>query len=114
MNEDDIIIATKFAAYPWRLTPAQFVNACKYAPLYSLSKTLNPDKLLHLNFVLLCHRSSLDRLQIKKIGIGQLHWSTAKYAPLQESALWDGLVAMHDKVNNLNVPLIMLHFSLIS
>lgn len=48
------------------------------------------------------HRSSLDRLQIKKIGIGQLHWSTAKYAPLQESALWDGLVAMHDKVNNPN------------
>ncbi|KMZ60667.1 Pyridoxal reductase, chloroplastic [Zostera marina] len=69
-NEDDIIIATKFAAYPWRLTPSQFVNACK---------------------------SSLDRLQIKKIGIGQFHWSTAKYAPLQESALWDGLVAMHDK-----------------
>lgn len=26
----DIVIATKFAAYPWRLTPGQFVNACKY------------------------------------------------------------------------------------
>ncbi|KAK4796120.1 hypothetical protein SAY86_028446 [Trapa natans] len=67
---DDIIIATKFAAYPWRLTPGQFVKACK---------------------------GSLDRLQIDRIGIGQLHWSTAKYAPLQESALWDGLVAMYDK-----------------
>uniref|UniRef100_A0A2P2K7T0 Uncharacterized protein MANES_01G038700 n=4 Tax=Rhizophora mucronata TaxID=61149 RepID=A0A2P2K7T0_RHIMU len=66
----DIVIATKFAAYPWRLTPAQFVNACK---------------------------ASLERLQIEQIGIGQLHWSTANYAPLQELALWDGLVAMYDK-----------------
>lgn len=68
--QDRIVIATKFAAYPWRLTPAQFVNACE---------------------------SSLKRMQIKKIGIGQLHWSTANYAPLQERALWDGLVAMYDK-----------------
>ncbi|GAB2265016.1 Pyridoxine 4-dehydrogenase [Dionaea muscipula] len=67
---DNIVVATKFAAYPWRLTPGQFVAACK---------------------------SSLDRLQIEQIGIGQLHWSTAKYAPLQEKALWDGLVAMYEK-----------------
>ncbi|KAK9287209.1 hypothetical protein L1049_015622 [Liquidambar formosana] len=68
---DNILIATKFAAYPWRLTPGQFVTACK---------------------------SSLDRMQIEQIGIGQLHWSTANYAPLQELALWDGLVAMYEKV----------------
>lgn len=43
-------------------------------------------------------RSSLDRLEIEQIGIGQLHWSTANYAPLQEQALWDGLVAMYEKV----------------
>ena len=43
-------------------------------------------------------RASLDRMQIEKIGIGQLHWSTANYAPLQEMALWDGLVAMYDQV----------------
>ncbi|KAK9292257.1 hypothetical protein L1049_020221 [Liquidambar formosana] len=67
---DNIVIATKFAAYPWRLTPGQFVTACK---------------------------SSLDRMQIEQIGIGQLHWSTANYAPLQELALWDGLVAMYEK-----------------
>ncbi|GAV89619.1 Aldo_ket_red domain-containing protein [Cephalotus follicularis] len=67
---DDIVIATKFAAYPWRLTPGQFVKACK---------------------------ASLDRLQIEQIGIGQLHWSTANYAPPQERALWDGLVAMYEK-----------------
>ncbi|CAH9123412.1 unnamed protein product [Cuscuta epithymum] len=68
--QDDIVIATKFAAYPWRLTPGQFVNACK---------------------------SSLKRMQIEQIGIGQLHWSTTNYAPLQEKALWDGLVAMYEK-----------------
>ncbi|CAN1170726.1 Pyridoxal reductase, chloroplastic [Linum perenne] len=67
---DDIVIATKFAAYPWRVTPGQFVKACK---------------------------GSLERLQIEKIGIGQLHWSTANYAPFQEQALWDGLVAMYDQ-----------------
>ncbi|KAK9093832.1 hypothetical protein Scep_025301 [Stephania cephalantha] len=67
---DDIVIATKFAAYPWRLTPRQFVKACE---------------------------ASLDRMQLKQIGIGQLHWSTANYAPLQERALWDGLVAMYEK-----------------
>ncbi|XAR71593.1 Pyridoxine 4-dehydrogenase [Bertholletia excelsa] len=68
--KDNIVIATKFAAYPWRLTPGQFVNACK---------------------------SSLDRMQVEQIGIGQLHWSTANYAPPQELALWDGLVAMYEK-----------------
>ncbi|KAF4362535.1 hypothetical protein F8388_011362 [Cannabis sativa] len=68
---DDIVIATKFAAYPWRLTPGQFVNAC---------------------------RGSLERIQVEKIGIGQLHWSNANYAPLQEMALWDGLVAMYKKL----------------
>lgn len=69
-GQNEIVIATKFAAYPWRLTPGQFVNACK---------------------------ASLDRMQIEQIGIGQLHWSTANYAPLQELALWDGLVAMYEK-----------------
>ncbi|KAL8129104.1 hypothetical protein V2J09_018259 [Rumex salicifolius] len=68
--KDDIVIATKFAAYPWRLTPGQFVNACK---------------------------SSMERMQIEQIGIGQLHWSTANYAPLQERALWDGLVAIYEE-----------------
>ncbi|XWS61393.1 hypothetical protein CRYUN_Cryun07bG0122500 [Craigia yunnanensis] len=68
--QDEIVIATKFAAYPWRLTPGQFVQAC---------------------------RASRDRMQIEQIGIGQLHWSTANYAPPQELALWGGLVAMYEK-----------------
>ncbi|CAL4942686.1 unnamed protein product [Urochloa decumbens] len=69
-SPDDVVIATKFAAYPWRLTSGQFVSACK---------------------------SSLERLELDRLGIGQLHWSTAKYAPLQERALWDGLVEMYEK-----------------
>ncbi|GJN19897.1 hypothetical protein PR202_gb07212 [Eleusine coracana subsp. coracana] len=69
-SPDDVVIATKFAAYPWRLTSGQFVSACN---------------------------SSLGRLQLDRLGIGQLHWSTANYAPLQERALWDGLVEMYDK-----------------
>ncbi|XP_057858126.2 pyridoxal reductase, chloroplastic [Cryptomeria japonica] len=66
----NINIATKFAAYPWRLTSGQFVQACK---------------------------SSLGRLQIEQLAIGQLHWSTANYAPLQERALWNGLSEMYEK-----------------
>ncbi|XP_022722970.1 pyridoxal reductase, chloroplastic isoform X1 [Durio zibethinus] len=68
--KDEIVIATKFAAYPWRLTAGQFVEAC---------------------------RASRDRMQIEQIGIGQLHWSTANYAPPQEFALWGGLVAIYEK-----------------
>ncbi|OMO95063.1 Aldo/keto reductase [Corchorus capsularis] len=41
--------------------------------------------------------ASRDRMQIEQIGIGQLHWSTANYAPPQELALWNGLVAMYEK-----------------
>eukprot|EP00252_Welwitschia_mirabilis_P005816 TRINITY_DN16411_c0_g1_i5.p1 TRINITY_DN16411_c0_g1~~TRINITY_DN16411_c0_g1_i5.p1 ORF type:complete len:287 (-),score=39.02 TRINITY_DN16411_c0_g1_i5:592-1452(-) len=68
--KNKIHIATKFAAYPWRLTSSQFVEACK---------------------------SSLGRLQIQQLGLGQLHWSTANYAPFQERALWNGLVEMYEK-----------------
>eukprot|EP00850_Spirogloea_muscicola_P002789 SM000011S18967 [mRNA] locus=s11:142589:145246:+ [translate_table: standard] len=63
-------VATKFAAYPWRLTTAQMVAAC---------------------------RGSLRRLGADKLAVGQLHWSAAKYAPLQERVLWDGLVAMYEQ-----------------
>ncbi|RYQ84429.1 hypothetical protein Ahy_B10g103753 isoform A [Arachis hypogaea] len=104
-SDSDIVIATKFAAYPWRLTPGQFVNAC---------------------------RASLERMQIEQIGIGQLHWSTANYAPFQELALWDGLglvkavgvsnygpkqlLKIHDYLKKCGVPLCsaQVQFSLLS
>jgi pyridoxine 4-dehydrogenase len=57
----NIHIATKLAAYPWRVLPANMVAACK---------------------------GSLRRLGAESLSLGQLHWSAAKYAPLQEWALW--------------------------
>ena len=47
------------------------------------------------------HRGSLKRLGMESIALGQLHWSTAKYAPLQERALWDGLAALYQEVGAL-------------
>lgn len=28
-KQNEVVVATKFAAYPWRLTSGQFVNACR-------------------------------------------------------------------------------------
>eukprot|EP00891_Asterochloris_glomerata_P008451 jgi/Astpho2/8451/Aster-07637 len=69
-SQASICIATKLAPYPWRVTAKQFVAAC---------------------------RGSLRRLGMEQLAIGQLHWSTANYQPLQERALWDGLVALYDE-----------------
>lgn len=55
---DNVRIATKLAAYPWRLTPKQWVGAC---------------------------RASLARTGQERLALAQLHWSTANYAPLQAS-----------------------------
>lgn len=55
---NNLHVATKFAAYPWRVTPSNIVAACK---------------------------GSLRRTGLQQISLGQLHWSAAKYAPLQVS-----------------------------
>jgi diketogulonate reductase-like aldo/keto reductase len=39
----------------------------------------------------IAHRGSLRRLQADRVAIAQLHWSAAKYAPLQEAAMVRGL-----------------------
>ncbi|KAK9794677.1 hypothetical protein WJX73_007621 [Symbiochloris irregularis] len=69
-ERDGVLVATKLAAYPWRVFSGQFVQAC---------------------------RGSLKRMGKESLAIGQLHWSTANYAPPQERALWDGLAAMYDQ-----------------
>ncbi|KAG2496840.1 hypothetical protein HYH03_005245 [Edaphochlamys debaryana] len=66
---DNVHIATKFAAYPWRVLPGNVVAACK---------------------------GSLQRLGASQISLGQLHWSAANYAPLQELALQAGLADCYD------------------
>jgi pyridoxine 4-dehydrogenase len=40
---------------------------------------------------------SLDRLEMDQLALGQLHWSTVNYAPFQEQALWDGLIAVYEQ-----------------
>jgi len=64
VGRDKIVVATKFAAYPWRVTPNSFVSAAK---------------------------QSARRLRQDRVDVGQLHWSTANYQPLQEKAMWRGL-----------------------
>ena len=62
-NRDRLCLATKLAAYPWRLTRSSIINACA---------------------------ASAQRLG-RPVDLAQLHWSTANYAPWQEGALLDGL-----------------------
>ncbi|NER00897.1 MAG: aldo/keto reductase, partial [Cyanothece sp. SIO2G6] len=63
VNGDRICLATKLAAYPWRLTRQSMVKAAA---------------------------ASAERLG-RPIDLVQMHWSTANYAPWQEGALLDGL-----------------------
>lgn len=68
-HQNQITIATKLAAYPWRLTRQQMVNAC---------------------------RASANRLG-RNVDLVQMHWSTANYAPWQEGALLDGLADLYEQ-----------------
>ncbi|GLC52517.1 hypothetical protein PLESTB_000638500 [Pleodorina starrii] len=67
---DGLHVATKFAAYPWRVLPGNVVAAC---------------------------RGSLRRLGLEQLSVGQLHWSTANYQPLQELALQAGLADCYEQ-----------------
>jgi pyridoxine 4-dehydrogenase len=68
-NQDDICIATKLAAYPWRLTRQSMVSACQ---------------------------SSAERLG-KNVDLAQMHWSPANYAPWQEWPLLNGLADLYEQ-----------------
>ncbi|MFN6465271.1 MAG: aldo/keto reductase [Nostoc sp. DedVER02] len=68
-NKENICIATKLAAYPWRWTRNSMVSACK---------------------------SSAQRLG-KNVDLVQMHWSTANYAPWQEKGLLDGLADLYEQ-----------------
>lgn len=65
----NICIATKLAAYPWRLTRQSMVSACG---------------------------ASAERLG-KPVDLVQMHWPTANYAPWQENALLDGLADLYEQ-----------------
>ncbi|MFQ4138416.1 aldo/keto reductase [Nodosilinea sp. PGN35] len=63
-NRQALCLATKLAAYPWRLTPGSVVRA---------------------------GAASAERLG-RPIDLVQMHWSTANYAPWQEGPFLDGLM----------------------
>ncbi|MGJ3248923.1 MAG: aldo/keto reductase [Elainellaceae cyanobacterium] len=66
---DQICLATKLAAYPWRLTRQSMVSACQ---------------------------ASAERMG-RNVDLAQMHWSTANYAPWQEGPLLDGLADLYDQ-----------------
>ena len=67
-NKDKICLATKLAAYPWRLTPKSMVEAGK---------------------------ASIQRMG--RVDLAQMHWSTANYFPWQEEQLLDGLGDLYEQ-----------------
>jgi pyridoxine 4-dehydrogenase len=69
INQENICIATKLAAYPWRWTRQSMISACK---------------------------ASAQRLG-KNVDLVQMHWSTANYAPWQELGLLDGLADLYEQ-----------------
>ncbi len=69
LNQENICIATKIAAYPWRLTRQSIINAGK---------------------------SSSQRIG-RNADLVQMHWSTANYAPWQEGRLLDGLAELYQR-----------------
>ncbi|HEY9750187.1 MAG TPA: aldo/keto reductase [Allocoleopsis sp.] len=68
-NQTDICIATKLAAYPWRLTRKAMISA---------------------------GQASAQRLG-RNVDLVQMHWSTANYAPWQEWSLLDGLGDLYEQ-----------------
>lgn len=68
--QSEVNIASKFAPYPWRVTPGSITRAAK---------------------------ESAERLGVDQIQLGQLHWSTGNYQPVQERALWAGIADAYDQ-----------------
>lgn len=68
INKERICLATKLAAYPWRLTPKSMVKA---------------------------GLASIERMG--RVDLAQMHWSTANYFPWQEWQLLDGLADLYEQ-----------------
>ena len=68
VNKNNICLATKLAAYPWRLTRRSMVAAGK---------------------------ASAQRMG--RVDLAQMHWSTANYFPWQEWQLLDGLADLYEQ-----------------
>lgn len=66
-HKNEVVIATKLAVYPWRLTPQSMIKACE---------------------------KSTERLG-RAVDLVQMHWSPAKYLPWQEKPLLNGLAQLY-------------------
>ncbi|KAK4351007.1 hypothetical protein RND71_030320 [Anisodus tanguticus] len=71
-----IQIATKFAAYPWRLTSGQFVNACKYCSssflLNLLIIRISKERALWDGLVAMCEKGLVRAVGMSNYGPKQL------------------------------------------
>ncbi|MEL6930138.1 MAG: aldo/keto reductase [Cyanobacteria bacterium J06600_6] len=67
-NKNNICLATKLAAYPWRLSRKSMVKAAE---------------------------ASMKRMG--RVDLAQMHWSTANYFPWQEEQLLDGLGDLYER-----------------
>jgi pyridoxine 4-dehydrogenase len=68
VNKEQICLATKLAAYPWRLTSNSLIKA---------------------------GHASIKRMG--RVDLAQMHWSTANYFPWQEWQLLDGLADLYEQ-----------------
>jgi len=68
INKNNICLATKLAAYPWRLTRKSMFNAAQ-----------------------------VSAKRLGRVDIAQMHWSTANYFPWQEEQLLDGLGDLYEQ-----------------
>ena len=67
-NKEKICLATKLAAYPWRLTRGMMAKAGK-----------------------------ASKQRLGQLDIAQMHWPTANYFPWQEESLLDGLEDLYNQ-----------------
>ncbi|MEO0837044.1 MAG: aldo/keto reductase [Cyanobacteria bacterium J06642_3] len=67
-NKEQICLATKLAAYPWRLTAKSMVKAAQ-----------------------------ASEKRLGRVDLAQMHWSTANYFPWQEEQLLDGLGDLYEQ-----------------
>lgn len=74
-QRSNLHVGTKLAGYPWRIFGRSYVDAARAS----------------------AKRMRYDVERGEPIALGQLHWATSNYQPLQEQAQWDGLALMYEE-----------------
>lgn len=84
------IVATKLAAYPWRLTPEATVSAARASRRRVAGRPPSSGYAAD-------DAADDDDASLPPLGVAQAHWSTANYQPLQERAQLEGLARVYEK-----------------